>query len=167
MLALRKLLGRFLDVCNAVAYAHSRRVLHRDLKPGNIMLGDYGETLVVDWGLAKPFEIPNEARTARDNPPPLRRRLDSGPTEMGQVVGSPSYMSPEQATGRLDLIGPASDIFGLGATLYHLLTNRPPFNRADADILAQERPEAVEPVVPRRAGLDCDEGAGEGPQPAL
>src|SRR5207302_3235612 len=86
-LEFRKLLGRFLDVCNAVAYAHSRGVLHRDLKPGNIMLGQYGETLVVDWGLAKPLDrlegVPGEAER------PLKPASGRGvtPTQMGSALG--------------------------------------------------------------------------------
>src|SRR5207237_7734177 len=105
-LELRKLLGRFVDVCNAIAYAHSRGVLHRDLKPGNIMLGQYGETLVVDWGLAKPVGRPaGEPGSAQDA---LRPASASGsaPTQMGSAVGTPHYMSPEQAAGRLDALGP-------------------------------------------------------------
>ena len=124
-----KLLGRFLDVCNAIAYAHSRGVLHRDLKPGNIMLGKYGETLVVDWGLAKAVgpgrsasRRSGEARCSR------RRRSGSAPTLTGAALGTPAYMSPEQAAGRLDQLGPASDVYSLGATLYCLLTGQAPFD---------------------------------------
>jgi serine/threonine-protein kinase len=129
-LALRELLGRFVDVCNAIAYAHSRGVLHRDLKPGNIMLGQYGETLVVDWGLAKPLN--RATKTAHSEEGPLKPSLGSGvaPTEMGSAVGTPQFMSPEQAAGVLDQLGPASDVYSLGATLYCLLTGRPPFDNA-------------------------------------
>ncbi len=128
-LALQKLLRRFLDVCNALDYAHSRGVLHRDLKPDNVMVGRFGETLVVDWGLAK-----SVGRSGDDGFGPLpestlMQKSSSGSAETlpGSVVGTPGYMSPEQAAGRLDLLGPASDVYGLGATLYTLLTGRVPF----------------------------------------
>ena len=119
-LALRKLLRRFLDVCNAVAYAHSRGVLHRDLKPGNIMLGRYGETLVVDWGLAKVVGRRGErAGGGRAAAGPCRRRVGLGARPLpGSRVGTPAYMSPEQAAGRLDRLGPRADVYSLGATLY-------------------------------------------------
>ncbi len=125
-LQLRKLLGRFIDVCDAIEYAHSLGILHRDLKPGNVMLGNYGETLVVDWGLAKVIggpEIPTVAGEKFLKPQALS---GSAPTQIGSVFGTPQYMSPEQAAGRQDLVGPQTDIYGLGATLYCLLTGRPP-----------------------------------------
>jgi tetratricopeptide (TPR) repeat protein len=132
-LQFRQLLGRFLDVCNAVAYAHSRGVLHRDLKPGNIMLGKFGETLVVDWGLAK---VRGEGGGGRgeEEEPPLRPASLSGSTQTmaGAAVGTPAFMSPEQAAGRLDQLGPATDIYSLGATLYVLLTGHVPFEGNDA-----------------------------------
>jgi tRNA A-37 threonylcarbamoyl transferase component Bud32 len=97
-LALRGLLRRFVDVCNAVAYAHSRCVLHRDLKPGNVMVGAYGETLVVDWGLAKVVGRPEGPATAEATLRPPS--ADSGtPTRMGSAIGTPPFMSPEQAAG--------------------------------------------------------------------
>src|SRR5205085_8138003 len=102
----RKLLGRFIDVCNAIAYAHSRGILHRDLKPGNIMLGKYGETLVVDWGLAK-IQASRERRRPEDSGGPIHPKTqDSSATVMGSAIGTPAYMSPEQADGRLDDLGP-------------------------------------------------------------
>jgi eukaryotic-like serine/threonine-protein kinase len=132
-LALQKLLRRFLDVCNAIAYAHNRGVLHRDLKPDNVMVGKYGETLVVDWGLAKTVGRSGDG----DGPlpeSPIQPASASGSAETipGTVIGTPGYMSPEQAAGRLDLLGPASDVYGLGATLHALLTGRVPF--ADKDL---------------------------------
>ena len=126
-LQLRKLLGRFVDVCQAVSYAHSRGVLHRDLKPGNIMLGKYGETLVVDWGLAKVAGRSEGTAVAEEQT--LQPQSGSGvtPTVMGSAIGTPAYMPPEQAAGRLNELGPASDVYSLGATLYHLLTGASPF----------------------------------------
>jgi serine/threonine-protein kinase len=127
-LALRGLLRRFVDVCLAMDYAHSRSVIHRDIKPANIMLGPYGETLVVDWGLAKPLDRPSLA--SEDGPKPLRpmSSSDSAQTMFGSTIGTPHYMSPEQAAGALDVLGPASDIYSLGATLYTLLTGTVPFH---------------------------------------
>jgi eukaryotic-like serine/threonine-protein kinase len=138
-LALQKLLRRFLDVCNALDYAHSRGVLHRDLKPGNIMLGKFGETLVVDWGLAKsagrPERVPTSA-TLDDRTLVPQSRSDLRETQLGARLGTPAYMSPEQAAGQIDKLGPASDVYSLGATLYCVLTGRAPFNDHDlADLL--------------------------------
>jgi serine/threonine-protein kinase len=109
-LEFRKLLGRFVDVCQAIEYAHSRGVLHRDLKPGNVMLGKYGETLVVDWGLAKAQG--RDETTSVEGETTLRPASASGsaPTMMGSAIGTPAFMPPEQAAGRLDELGPASDV---------------------------------------------------------
>jgi len=162
-LALRKLLGRFIDVCNAMAYAHARGVIHRDLKPGNIMLGPYGETLVVDWGLAKPV---GRAETARGGKEEVTLKPSSGSsyvaTQAGSAIGTPAYMSPEQAAGRLDEIGPASDIYSLGATLYTLLTGKSAFAETDAGSVLQRvekgaflRPREVRREVPPALEAVC------------
>jgi formylglycine-generating enzyme required for sulfatase activity len=118
------------DVCQAVAYAHSRGVLHRDLKPGNVMLGKYGETLVVDWGLAKVLDRADAEATEAPLQPSLSG--DSAMTQTGAALGTPAYMSPEQAAGRLDQLGPRSDVYSLGATLYCVLTGQAPFASGDA-----------------------------------
>lgn len=125
-LELRHLLTRFLDVCNTMSYAHSRGIVHRDLKPANIMLGKYGETLVVDWGLAKAVGETEIRSTKADSLITPGSGSGSSPTQYGSAVGTPQYMSPEQAMGRVDRIGPSSDIYCLGATLYHVLTGKPP-----------------------------------------
>jgi serine/threonine-protein kinase len=130
-LELRALLGRFIDVCQAIDYAHSRGVLHRDLKPGNIMLGNYGETLVVDWGLAKPLEKLDGTVPSVEGPLRPTSLSSTGGTVAGGALGTPQYMSPEQAAGRMNDLGPASDVYSLGATLYCLLTGRPPFTDSD------------------------------------
>jgi eukaryotic-like serine/threonine-protein kinase len=134
-LEFRKLLGRFLDVCNAIQYAHSRGVLHRDLKPSNIMMGKYGETLVMDWGLAKVIGRPTDRLVGSMDDATLRPvNVSAGTATIeGSALGTPYYMSPEQAAGNLEDLGPATDVYSLGATLYHLLAGRPAFKEKDLD----------------------------------
>jgi len=157
-LALRELLGRFVAVCNAMAYAHSRGIVHRDLKPSNILLGPYGETLVVDWGLAKPVGRLKEAsRTEASRAAEETLRPDSagsGKTTLpGDTPGTPAYMSPEQAAGDLDRLGLASDVYSLGATLYCLLTGRAPFEDRDVGVVLGkvQRGEFLPPRADNRA----------------
>jgi serine/threonine protein kinase len=157
-LAFWQLLRRFVDVCNAIAYAHSRGVLHRDLKPGNVMLGPYGETLVVDWGLAKAVGKREPAAPATGAEEITLRpasAVGSPPTEMGKAIGTPQFMPPEQAAGRLDELGPASDVYSLGATLYCLLTGQAPFERADVGLVLQRvgRGEFPAPRQVKRPGV--------------
>ncbi len=162
-LQLRHLLERFVDVCEAIAYAHSRGVLHRDLKPGNIMLGKYGETLVVDWGLAKTI---GENEPIPENPDQRRVTLSgtaaATPTLMGAAVGTPQFMSPEQAAGELDKLGPASDVYSLGATMYALLTGSVPIIDRDLVNLLQRvqkgdfpPPRTIKPNIPRALEAMC------------
>jgi serine/threonine-protein kinase len=162
-LALRRLLVRFVAVCNTVAYAHSRGILHRDLKPANIMLGKFGESLVVDWGLAKKFTRSDADRCAGEQSlTPSTRTPVEGGTQMGQAAGTPAYMSPEQAAGHWDAVGPPSDIYNLGATLYHLLTGRAPVDGGDvgAILACVQRgewppPRSVNRDVPRALEAVC------------
>jgi len=163
-IALRKLLQRFIDVCNAIEYAHSRGVLHRDLKPGNILIGKYGETLVVDWGLAKMMAKKEPAVAPSMSNPHLSSTLDRGstPTAMGTVLGTPQFMSPEQASGELDELGPATDVYSLGATLYMLLTGIAPLVGDDLrDLLRRvqqgqiRRPRQVRRDVPPALEAIC------------
>jgi WD40 repeat protein/serine/threonine protein kinase len=134
-LEFRGMLRRFLYVCQAIAYAHSRGVLHRDIKPGNIMLGKYGESLVVDWGLAKSVALPDIVEIsgeAKLNPTSNSGTADTMP---GSAIGTPQFMSPEQAAGDLARLGPASDVYSLGATLYTILTGRAAFEVPDVGIV--------------------------------
>ncbi len=136
LLELRKLLGRLIDVCNAMDYAHNRGIIHRDLKPANILLGKYGETLVVDWGLAKVI--------GGDKLPTLPfQEIASGSggivgTVMGTAIGTPAYMSPEQAAGRGDEMSPRTDVYSLGVTLYQILTGRLPFEEESVSGVLQK-----------------------------
>jgi serine/threonine protein kinase/tetratricopeptide (TPR) repeat protein len=130
-LVLRQFLRRFMDVCNAVEYAHSRGVLHRDIKPANIIVGKHGETLVVDWGLGKTLGQPEPEIHAGERKLVLSSASGSAETLPGSALGTPAYMSPEQSYGDLDRMGPRSDVYSLGATLYCLLTGRPPFEGND------------------------------------
>ena len=209
-LGLVNLLSSFTAVCNAVAYAHSKGIIHRDLKGQNVVLGDFGEVIVLDWGLAKRIDHPDEAggealepgRAAalgaagatidddRAAPPdeatiaatiapggglsdddstlppepdadpkpqsgskdgPSKRESGAGPTGtiQGQLLGTPAYMAPEQAEGRHDLIDFRTDVYGLGAILYEILTGQPPFTaKRTNEVLHMVRQDA--PTPPRR-----------------
>ncbi|HET6982634.1 MAG TPA: WD40 repeat domain-containing serine/threonine protein kinase [Myxococcaceae bacterium] len=140
------LLPHLIDACHAVAYAHSRGVIHRDLKPSNIMVGEFGETVVVDWGLAKRFGEPEPPGTNTPAPDPA---VDSGLTVAGVALGTPSYMSPEQARGALEEIDPRSDIFSLGTILYELLGGRLPFEGTSNGQIIENV--LVAPLVPLRS----------------
>ncbi len=132
-----ELLQRFTQVANAVAYAHERGVIHRDLKPSNVMVGRFGETIVVDWGLAK--KVGSDEKRDRSiysdegGDEHAVNKMDLSPfsTGMGSVIGTPSYMSPEQAAGDPHTITQASDIYALGVMLYEVLTGHNPFRSED------------------------------------
>ena len=124
-LELRQLLRRFTDVCYAIEYAHSRGVLHRDIKPANVIVGKHGETLVVDWGLAKALGSAEPGLDSGERTLIPSSASGSAETLPGRVLGTPSYMSPEQAGGDIEHLGPQSDVYSLGATLFYLLTGRP------------------------------------------
>lgn len=125
-----RLLTAYQKVCDGIAYAHSRRVVHRDLKPDNVMIGEFGEVLVLDWGLAKVLPEPGQADTEEHggefSGPLPGAGGDAMGTMMGQVKGTPNYMAPEQAEGRVTDIDTRSDIYALGGILYCMLTLQPP-----------------------------------------
>lgn len=123
---LRQLLTKFVSVCQTIAYAHNRGILHRDIKPDNIMLGRFGETLVVDWGLALAINRDDSARASGEETLMPTGNSSSSSGSTGGAVGTPAYMSPEQAAG-LPHLTPATDVFSLGATLYKILTGRAPY----------------------------------------
>ena len=147
----KRLLAVFVDLCQAVAFAHSRGVVHRDLKPDNVMLGPYGETLVLDWGLAK-LLAERETSTSGPDSPYVRLMPPYGSSETcaGAVVGAPPYMAPEVAEGHADTAGPPTDVYLLGATLYEILTGHPPRRGSSHEELV-ELAKTVDPAPPRRA----------------
>ncbi len=148
-LGLSGLLQPFLMVCNTVAYAHDQGIVHRDLKPSNIMLGPYGETLVMDWGLAKRLGG-EEAEEEAGRPD----RSAQDVTITGDIVGTPLYMSPEQARGNPP--GPAGDVFSLGLILYTILTGTSAFDESSFrgdDPLKAVRESAIVPPRRRDPGL--------------
>jgi tetratricopeptide (TPR) repeat protein len=142
-LALRQLLRRFVDVCNTIGFAHAKGFLHRDIKPANVMLGAFGETLVVDWGLAKEMNAPNNKPLGSlETPEPgavpdSNQETREGFTHFGQAMGTPAFMSPEQAAGQWDITGVASDVYSLGAMLYAILTGSPPFAGPSKEVITK------------------------------
>ncbi len=128
------LLNIFRKVCDAVSYSHSKNIIHRDIKPANIMVGHFGEVLLMDWGLAK-TNRPNRKSTSSIKPIKSKLIDKHSPTttRFGVVKGTPAYMPPEQAIGDTVSIDQYSDIFLLGATLYHMLTLEPPYTGADVN----------------------------------
>jgi serine/threonine protein kinase len=180
-----ELLRVFQKVVDAVAFAHSRGVLHRDIKPSNVMVGAFGEVLVMDWGIASrvgsvAIEVSAEAKTevrpvagdegsaaedavpATDDAGPADPGADTRRTADGTVLGTPGYMAPEQARGEIARIDWRSDVYGLGALLYFVLTGRHAFAAAFPEAIRQHviegrfpRPRSVLPKIPRRLEAIC------------
>ena len=131
-------------------------MIHRDLKPANVMLGEYGETLVVDWGLARLLSQTDPEATTAGTPVLVSAASGGTSTAMGAVLGTPSYMPPEQAAGKHNEVGPASDIFALGATLYAILTGRAPFHDLSKARRAEfSAPRTIRQQVPRALDAIC------------
>jgi tetratricopeptide (TPR) repeat protein/tRNA A-37 threonylcarbamoyl transferase component Bud32 len=150
-----RLLKIFLDLCNAVAYAHSRGVIHRDLKPENVMLGPYGETILLDWGLAKIAGQPEGTIGSISSLSASRPALSgqSSQTEDGSILGSPLYMAPEMAEGHHSDADQRTDVYLLGATLYEMLCGQPPRRGASRDELL-ELARTAAPVPPCKLVAD-------------
>ena len=163
----RKLLNHFVDVCQTIAYAHQQQILHRDLKPANIVIGNFGETFVVDWGLAKAVDEKSDDPVVGQS---TGENSQQDLTSLGSSIGTPSFMSPEQAQGDQPTTF-ASDVFNLGATLYNILTGMPPY-RGDSlvEVLNAAESARFEPVrninkrVPRALEAICHKAMAAVPE---
>lgn len=141
----RDRMRKFQSVCDAVAFAHAHGVIHRDLKPQNIMIGSFGEVLVLDWGVAKILRTVS-AEEADTLMLPAKDTDKIADTSHGTVIGTRQYMSPEQSRGEIDQLDERSDIYSLGAVLYFLLTNQAP---------GESRPRSINSKVTKSAEAVC------------
>lgn len=163
------LLSAFVSVCNTIAYAHSHDIIHRDLKGENVILGEFGEAIVLDWGLAKRTDEPENGQEAAGISADIENA--AGQTMVGDIIGTPAYMPPEQAHGKLDQIGTRTDIFGLGAILYEILTGRAPYKAATlVEVLHQAQdgdiklPREFWPEVPPGLEATCMKALAKSPE---
>jgi serine/threonine protein kinase len=152
-----RLLRAFADVCLAVEFAHARGIIHRDLKPSNVMLGEFGEVYVLDWGIA--------GTVAEQTPGDDHRRaglaLDTGETTAGTVLGTPGYMAPEQLAG--ERAGPAADIYALGCILYEILVGEPLHQHTRSITAPPAQPRLRRPDTPPELDAICERATALGP----
>jgi serine/threonine protein kinase/formylglycine-generating enzyme required for sulfatase activity len=163
--SLHRVIDSFRRICDAVAYAHSAGVVHRDIKPSNLMIGEFGEAQVMDWGLAKQID------GRRDSVPP---DTDGFVTQVGDVIGTPCYMAPEQARGDLERMGPRSDVWALGAVLRTILTNKAPVEGPSHAVLAAILLNQIKPIasvirsghapIPRELITICERAMSHAPE---
>lgn len=153
----RRLLNIFASICKAMQYAHDKGVIHRDLKPQNVILGDYGETIILDWGLAK--FVDEEDRISEQESVGGRSVQVTVP---GAVMGTPAYMSPEQAKGEVEKVDHRSDIYCLGVILFHILTGKLPFEGITGDEMIKNviagkpiQPRSLDPTISRPLEAIC------------
>ena len=146
-------LGIFLKVCDAIEYAHSKEIIHLDIKPDNVLIGNFGEVLLCDWGVAK---VLHESEKSYEI------NVENNKTLHGEIKGSPGYMAPEQAAGDVNKIGPATDIYSLGATLYCMLTGNSAIKGTDLGSIISdtisgnfESPRSVNPFTPKALEAIC------------
>lgn len=153
------LLEQFLSICDTIAYAHAKGIVHRDLKGENVMLGEYGEVTVIDWGLAKSIRGGSGVVTPEHDP------SGESPTIEGERIGTPGFMAPEQARGELSAIDEQTDVYGLAAILYELLTTRGPFSGTTAneimhrvEVELPSPPSLTHPATPAELEAICLKG---------
>jgi len=161
---LRPLLQVLADACEGVAYAHDRGVLHRDLSPDNILVGPDGQGLVIDWGLFRLLDRAHEAGELTTD-----YTLAGGQTQPGTVAGTPAFMSPEQAAGQVEALDERTDVYGLGAVLYTMLTGRLPYRGAtnrdvvDAVLAGPPAPAEATPRAPASLVRICQRAMARNP----
>jgi formylglycine-generating enzyme required for sulfatase activity len=162
---LPRFLAIFAQVCQALAYAHARRVIHRDLKPGNVMVGAFGEVQIMDWGLAKVLLTASDRPTAEESArtreavsviETLGSAAGEQATQAGWVLGTLAYMPPEQARGEVEQIDERCDVFGLGAILCEILTAQPPYVGTPTQVRAKAREGRVQAAYQRLDGCGAD-----------
>jgi serine/threonine protein kinase len=154
-MALNDLLAIFEKICQTVAFAHAHGVIHRDLKPQNVMVGPFGEVLVMDWGVAKKMDASSLSQENPSYVAPNVAANGQSKTVPGTILGTPGYMAPEQLSGDVGRIDHRTDIFGLGGVLYFLLTRQPPLELQHGSESAPVLPRHRNRAIPRPLEAIC------------